>query len=230
MANYQIKPDRDRPNGWRAFSLFGIPVYIEAGFFLLIAFYFISDAARGSINIPEVGLWSFVVFFSILAHEMGHALTARLCGCGQIRVSLVMLGGLAHHSPTTRGRSILICLAGPLFGLTLGVLAYAFYREPILSIGPEGAMSQVLAMLILVNIFWTFFNLLPMYPLDGGQTLFHALTYWLDPRRALVWTARVSMLAAAVAGTIAYQKDITFVALLCGFSFLTNLQMSGILR
>lgn len=231
MAMYQMKPEFEyRPAGWRIFSLFGIPVYIEAGFLMLIAFYFLINVTGAGINIPQVGLWITVVFVSILVHEMGHAITARAAGCSGIRIAFVMLGGLAYHSPTTRGKSVLICLMGPAAGFVLGAIAWVLYRFTSLPYVGNGAMDDVLFWLVLVNIFWTIFNLLPMYPLDGGQALFHGLTYRLDPSEAMMWTSRVSVIAAGAAGIWAWQSGYMFVAVLCLFIFMNNFQNTGLLR
>lgn len=231
MPFFRITPDRDRPAGWNLFSILGIPVFIEPGFLIMIGLIFLMQSNGSRVDFPAIGLWCFVLFFSILFHELGHALTARMFGCDRIRIALVMMGGLAYHSPTTRGRSIIICFAGPLFGLALGTVAYILFRVPrVHAIGPEGAMTNVLVNLIFVNIFWTLFNLVPIYPLDGGQALFHALTFKVDPHRAIVWAARVSLVGAALAGGFFYFQGYTFGSLLCAFLFMNNFQMAGILN
>jgi stage IV sporulation protein FB len=230
MAIYRMQPEFEyRPAGWRAFSLFGIPVYIEGGFLFLLLFYFLTGAESRQ-DIPRIGLWCFVVFLSIVVHEFGHAIVARLSGCSGIRIALVMFGGLAYHSPTSRGRSILISLAGPFFGFLLGALAYVLFEYTPLPYEGPPATIYLLSTLVLVNIFWTIFNLLPMHPLDGGQTLFYALTYKLSDDTAMLWTARVSLIVAALVGFWGYQNGYLIISIICLFVGMQNFRQAGLLQ
>ncbi len=232
MPIFKITPDRNRPDGWNLFSPFGIPVYIEPSFLFLIVLVFLMNArGSGGINIPQVGLYCVIIFVSLLVHELGHALTARAVGCDSIRIALAMFGGYATHSPTTRGRSLLVILAGPAFGLVLGLLALmASTSSRIVNFGPEEAMPFVLYWLIRMNIFWTFFNLIPMHPLDGGQAFFHFLTYWIAPNRAMLFVSRLSMGLAVLVGILGYKMGLIFVPYFCLTFFMTNMQIAQALR
>jgi Zn-dependent protease len=122
-------------------------------------------------------IWMVVVFVSILVHELGHALTAEALGCPS---SIVMyhFGGLAFHNPGwnyTRRVRMLITAAGPLaglalFGIVYGILYANFHLDfiPIEWLRSDPFRVAVLS-LIYVNLVWSLFNLLPVYPLDGGH-------------------------------------------------------------
>ncbi|MCH8333660.1 hypothetical protein IIC65_06980 [Candidatus Sumerlaeota bacterium] len=227
MAFYQVTPDRDQPPGWRILSIFGIPVYVEPSFFMFLGLIVLFSAGGGPIDLPAVGLFCFVIFFSILIHELGHALVSKKFGCDSIRIALIMFGGYATHTPTTRMKSVIISLAGPAFGLTFGLaaLAASVWGGPLLNLGSDGAMQALLASIIFINFFWTFFNLIPIYPLDGAQALFHGLTLRLAPNRAMVWVARLSMGLCIVLGLVAYQFGQVIVIAFFAFFFMDNLRI-----
>lgn len=227
MAFYQVTPDRDQPPGWRILSIFGIPVYVEPSFFMFLGLIFLFASGGGPINLPAVGLLCFVIFFSILIHELGHALASKKFGCDSIRIALIMFGGYATHTPTTRIKSVIISLAGPAFGLMFGLAAYAtsVWGGPLLSLGTDGVMVELLAYIYLINFFWTFFNLIPIYPLDGAQALFHGMTLRLAPNRAMIWVARLSMGLCIVLGLVAYNFGQFIVIAFFAFFFMDNLRI-----
>lgn len=218
------------PRGWQILRLFGIPVYVEPMFLGLIAILFFIN--QDTMAPQQIGLFCFVVMFSVLAHEFGHALTSRLVGCEGIRIALTGFGGYATHTPTTRGKSLLITLAGPFFGYILGIAAALLYFNggPLLEIGPDGVMAWLLSSLMVVNIFWSTFNLLPIHPMDGGQSLFHALSYFVPDQRAMLWVARLSMLLCVPLGFFAVQMGQVFIAIFCLMFFIQNLQVAQALR
>ncbi len=97
------------------FAVFGIPVRIHP-FFWPVAL-FLGYGATGG-NPRLMFFWVLAVFFSVLVHEMGHALVIRKYGW-QPRVTLYSMGGLASYNavrmdPRTH---VVISIAGPLAGL-----------------------------------------------------------------------------------------------------------------
>ncbi len=228
MPVFRLTPDRDGPQGWRILTIGGIPVYVEPSFILFIGLITMLNADAGGIDVPRVGLICAVIFGSILVHELGHALSSKWFGLDNIRIALVMFGGYATHTPTTRGRSIVISLMGPFFGLLLAAAAFGLSRTRLLDAGPEGAMEFVLGSLLLLNLFWSLFNLIPVHPMDGGQVLFHTLTYWLEPTRALRAVVRLSMVLCVVLGLLAYRVE-PFIALFFGLFFIDNWRVAQFL-
>lgn len=123
-------------------------------------------------NFQTVGtlMWIGVICFSLIVHEMGHALTAVACG-QRASIDLVAFGGVTRRY----GRSLqswqefLIVLNGPLAGLLLCLLSYWI----LISFGRSlpTHMQELLAISYYANLFWTIVNLLPVQPLDGGQLL-----------------------------------------------------------
>ncbi|WP_309892248.1 site-2 protease family protein [Archangium sp.] len=122
--------------------------------------------------------WMFIIFLSVLVHELGHALAGRMFGY-RPSIELVWLGGLTRtNAPTTIPwhRMVVVTAAGPLAGLllgltALGVLKFAGLGSPIL--------NTILLWFFLANLFWTLFNLLPVPPLDGGHIVSTVATRFL---------------------------------------------------
>lgn len=117
-----------------------------------------------------IGIWIVVVFVSVLVHEYGHALTARSFG-QEARIQLTPFGGLTSRSGGVlkSWQEFFIILNGPLAGFSLFLIA-----SFILSFFPKENPSLLyygLQVMMVVNIFWTILNLLPVLPLDGGQLL-----------------------------------------------------------
>ncbi|MEB2312978.1 MAG: hypothetical protein OZ921_11715 [Sorangiineae bacterium] len=155
------------------FRLFGFPVEIQPGFWLLAAFLGM-DIAK---SVPEFAVWVTIVLASFLGHELGHAIVARRFGQAP-RIALYMMGGVTAWSPTRelgRGRRILVTLAGPFAGFLLAAVAGA----GVLAVSHLGIDSRLAAFALrwtlLANLFWSTLNLAPVLPFDGGQVMAAAL-------------------------------------------------------
>jgi Zn-dependent protease len=142
-----------------------------------------------------------VTLVSVLVHELGHALAfSRYKVRSSIR--LHFMGGVTIPNavlPLSRSAHVFISFAGPLAGLLLATLTYALAPEICAAAtGTQPLFPQVLeithpgfritiAIFFIVNVFWSFLNLAPVLPLDGGHILEHAL----GPRRYR-WTLGIS--------------------------------------
>lgn len=115
-------------------------------------------------------LWVVVITVSVLVHEFGHALTAKAFG-QRVQIDLVGMGGLTlrRGGKLTSIREFLIVLNGPLAGFALFIASSLLYA----GFGKQLAfpIAYMLQVSILVNLWWTLLNLLPVQPLDGGQLL-----------------------------------------------------------
>ena len=154
-----------------------------------------------------------VLLISILVHELGHAVVAQRLGLGPCSILLHGFGGLCSfgRSPTHR-QGLLVSVAGPAAGLVLGALALGL--DQLSGQHLTGVLALAVVLSLRINLFWSLFNLLPMYPLDGGQALRHGLALRLDGHRARAITRRVSqVLAAALAAWGIYERSLFFVFL-----------------
>jgi stage IV sporulation protein FB len=151
------------------FRLFGFPVRVSPWFWLIMALLGNWVFSHPDYGPPYLLLWMACGFVSILAHELGHAVLIRRFGSPSAIV-LHGFGGYAEmpYPPTARWKRILIALAGPAAGIALlGVVVGSNLA------GGWAERSPVLAaaflFLVLMNLIWSLFNLLPIWPLDGGR-------------------------------------------------------------
>ena len=184
-----------RSGSIRLFRAFGIDVYLHLTWFLAAA-YFIYYA-RGHSPLIWNALECLALFAIVLTHEFGHQLACRSVGGQTHDIILWPFGGVAYVSPPQRpGAQLWSIAAGPLVNVML---------VPFLSL--LVAISSHLgwydtypdAYIFIHNLWWInaillIFNMLPIYPLDGGQIL-RSLLWFLFGRAN-------SLMAASVIGFI----------------------------
>lgn len=181
---------------WHLFNLFGNEVYLTPSFlFILVLF-----AGMGVRTLDDlmVGLlWIPVLFLGILLHELGHALASSSLGYGNSQIVFWGLGGLAINRSTRQRspkHSILISLAGPAVSLLLAIVSGValFALEGALT--STGLFGEFLKLMLWANGFWAVFNLLPIYPMDGGQAMQSGLQIATKQRsKATKYTGYVSI-------------------------------------
>ena len=205
--------------GFRLFRLFGINVYLHWTWFILV---YVALQLRHQSYSSK--LWNVLelvaVFGIILLHEFGHALACRSVGGRADRIVLWPLGGVAFVQPPARPGAVLWSIAaGPLVNVVLAapllVLAVAGNMPFMNSLGGQGDdISRFVAFIAFVNIALLCFNLLPIYPLDGGQILQSILWFFLGRALSLRIVAFVGIIAAVVGGlTALYFREYWFVLL-----------------
>lgn len=155
-------------------------------------------------------------FFSILVHELGHALAGRKFGVRNPEIVLHGMGGVAIFPGArfTRKESFLTTFAGPGIQIILGIIAFVlsvrFADVPVL--------NNFLVTLCLISIFWAVLNLFPIMPMDGGQMLHAVLgdkriktTYQVGIMTGLLLAItclvlNIGLLAPFLFGYLAYQN------------------------
>ena len=191
------------------FRAFGVNVYLHWSWFFVAA---IQIQYR---RIFDSAWWHLLMYVSlfgiVLLHEFGHALACRSVGGVANRIVLWPLGGVAYVQPPPRPGAVLWSIvAGPLVNvvlvpLTLLIWIVAQVYAPSMS---EDAM-QYFQYIVIINAGLLIFNMLPIYPLDGGQTLQALLWFVIGRSKSLAITAAVGMGAAVVVGVFALvQRDL----------------------
>ena len=188
------EPDRTRYD--LHFGLFGFPIRVHPWFWLATALF--GSSALSDRGVDFFLAWIGVVFLSILVHELGHGFAFRLFG---VRSHLVLhaFGGLAipHSRVPRRWQRIAVSLAGPAAGFALFGLLYA--SNQLTSWSQRNPLTLWLYFqLVFVNVAWGLMNLLPVWPLDGGQVC-EEVCVGLSPWKGRGWSLRVSILVAAAA-------------------------------
>ena len=117
-----------------------------------------------------------MLFGSILAHELGHAVQARRDGMEIDGITLWALGGVASFRGgfPAAGAEFRIAIAGPVVSAVLAGVFIGLGFVPSLPVAVEGVASWV----GLLNLFLLAFNLIPALPLDGGRVLQAAVWGW----------------------------------------------------
>ena len=183
-------------------------------------------------------LWIIILFVSILVHELGHALTSRKMTGVTPSIKLWGMGGLAYpNTQLTRKQSFWVTWAGPLAGLgffgLIVLTCCAIYGFAIgtdltmILLFPSRETYTVLAKmndpvlymlkdLLWVNFWWSLMNLLPVFPLDGGQIY---ASIERSPKK--VWTVgMVTGALVAVAALLFLQQ--LFITILFGYFAFQN--------
>ncbi|WP_209330723.1 site-2 protease family protein [Lunatimonas salinarum] len=170
----------------------GIKVFIHWTFSILLLWIIIANA-RSGMAIDDI-IWSVVfilaIFFCVLLHEFGHALTAQKYNIQTKDIILLPIGGLARLEkiPEAPRQELYVALAGPLVNfLIFFVLSIAVYINGTEIIRLEDVHlngSTILLYLASANLLLAVFNMLPAFPMDGGRVLRALLSIRMDRVRA----------------------------------------------
>jgi Zn-dependent protease len=218
------------------FRLLGIPVRVHPFFWVTTVFLGMGSKEADP---ADILVWVAVVFVSILVHEFGHATMQRMYG-GHPRITLYGLGGLAACDDCDRspGRQILILLAGPGAGFLLaGIVVLALKASGhfggfVLDWVPVrwhlfdpayAIVDLVIWDLLFANIAWGLVNLLPVYPLDGGQIARELFTL-RNPRAGIIQSLQLSIGVAVLVALYALSRSSIYTCAMFGILAYNNFQ------
>ncbi len=200
-----------RQASFRIFRLWGIDVHLHWSWFI-VAVYSISTRIH-KYESPVWGLFEFLALFLIvLMHEFGHALACRQVGGTANQIVLWPLGGVAYVAPPARpGATLWSIAAGPLVNVALSPLLVGLIfldRHAGWRVTLPDVHIFILAISV-INFVLLAFNLLPVYPLDGGQILRSLLWYPLGKARSLLVATVVGFVGGAgLIGLALWQQSI----------------------
>ncbi|MFZ1052244.1 MAG: M50 family metallopeptidase [Candidatus Sulfotelmatobacter sp.] len=181
------------------FRFSGIDLFLHWSWFLVAAFEIESRKGRYSSvtwNVVEY----LALFLIVMLHEFGHALACRQVGGTANQIVLWPLGGVAYVNPPPRpGATLWSIAAGPLVNVVLlPVLAVAFVLSR--SLGWAEAMPdlhKLVRAVFMIDVVLLVFNMLPIYPLDGGQILRSLLWFVIGRARSLMVATILGFLGVA---------------------------------
>jgi len=170
------------------------------------------------------GAMTFVLYATVWAHEMGHITMGRRCGVETERMTLRALGGLAHlQAPAQTPRDdILISLAGPATHLVW--MAVLFPATWLLRDAHGSAWwFEVLRWSAGLQVSLFVFNLLPIWPMDGGHATRSALALRMDATKASYHVATLGFVGNGllIAVGVLSLFEITDMRAFHAFGFLT---------
>ena len=163
------------------------------------------------------------LFAIVLLHEFGHALACRQVGGTVDRIMLWPLGGVAYVNPPSRpGATLWSLAAGPLVNVVLlPILAAALAMSH--SLGWAHTMPdayRLVRAVLFIDAGLLIFNILPIYPLDGGQILRSLLWFVLGRARSLMVATVIGFAGAAAFVCLALWLHSTWTLLIAGFMLL----------
>lgn len=170
----------------RLFRFAGIDVFLHWSWFV-VALYAVQRA-----NQYDSLAWNVAEYLALFAivtlHEFGHSLACRQVGGTAERIVLWPLGGVAYVDPPQRpGATLWSIAAGPLVNVALVPVLFG-----LVLIGRSAGLAETspdaatwLRAVAYINFGLLVFNLLPVYPLDGGQILRSLLWFVLGRARSL---------------------------------------------
>ena len=184
---------------FRLFRIAGIDVFLHWTW-LVVALIEIEGRGSKYSSITWNVLEYLALFLIVLLHEFGHALACRQVGGTADRIMLWPLGGVAYVNPPQRpGATLWSIAAGPLVNVALfpilwGAFAYVKMNGWALTMHDEYLFVRAV---FAIDIGLLIFNLLPVYPLDGGQIVRSLLWFVLGRGRSLMVTTVLSFVGIA---------------------------------
>jgi Zn-dependent protease len=181
-----------------------IPISITSAFVFFIGF------------IALVGGWIDVLriltmYFIVVLHELSHSITAQKLGYTVKSIDLWPMSGLATiDGDFTKNawHEFIIALNGPLLNLVLaaGLSPFLLFH------------NQIVAFLFEINICLALFNLIPIYPMDGGRLL-HAFYVWKikDEDRVANWMLCSTLVIGSITMPLVWMFWQPFAACMVGF-------------
>ncbi len=188
---------------FRIGRFFGIPLYFHIILVIFVGFELLMGILQ--FNVARM-LAPFIIMFSVYLHELGHALSSAYFGARPHRIVLHLFGGVAEVPGGLRLKQELWVIAwGPIVSLILAVIGYV--AMTLLRAGAVGSVSSMYVLVyvlcryfFMINLILFLFNVLPIYPLDGGQLTRQWLTLRSGQqegiRRSLPLSMAVLILAA----------------------------------
>lgn len=188
-----------RQDSIRLFNFAGIDVFLHWSWFLVAVYEIQSRNGRYSSILWNV-LEYLALFVIVLLHEFGHALACRSVGGNANRIVLWPLGGVAYVDPPPRpGATLWSIAAGPLVNVAfvpvLMVAISAARAAGLAATSPD--LFQLIRTVAWINLGLLVFNILPVYPLDGGQILRSLLWFVFGRAWSLIVAAVIGLLGAA---------------------------------
>ena len=185
-----------RQGSIRLFQFSGITVFLHWSWFLVAVYEIQSQNGRYS-SITWSVLEYLALFLIVLLHEFGHSLACRQVGGRANQIVLWPLGGVAYVDPPPRpGATLWSIAAGPLVNVALlPVLWILTSLSRSLTSTPD--VHTLLRSVYIIDLVLLVFNMLPIYPLDGGQILRSLLWFVIGRARSLMVAAGLGLIGAA---------------------------------
>ncbi|MDR3196950.1 MAG: site-2 protease family protein [Planctomycetaceae bacterium] len=231
------------------FNFYGFPIRINPLFWVVITLLGMPrEITNLSVALLELAIWVLAAFVSILVHELGHALVFRHVYRVPSQIIFYGMGGATIPFMPHQRRygfkgllyEIFLFAAGPLAGF---VLAGCFSVPALfifLAINRDGQfffneglgvaglsvliiIASFMQMVIIISILWGIFNLLPIYPMDGGHISREIFSFF-SFRNGVANSLILSMITAIIFALLAFRFGQPFMAILFAYFAYQNYQ------
>jgi Zn-dependent protease len=203
----------------RLFRFAGIDVFLHWSWFV-VAVYEIQVRAS-HYSSPAWNALEYLCLFGIVTlHEFGHSLACRQVGGVAERIVLWPLGGVAYVRPPQRpGATLWSLAAGPLVNAALvPVLLGLGWLSGLAGLAEtQPDLVQLLSAVFFINLMILVFNMLPVYPLDGGQILRSLLWFGLGRARSLMAATVLGFVGVAGIGLLALWVQSLWLGIVAAF-------------
>lgn len=188
-----------RQGSFKIFTFAGIGVYVHWMWILIAVVSF-----QYRTHVYSSLIWNAAEYLSlfliVLIHEFGHQLACRSVGGKTHDIILWLLGGVAYVSPPQRpGPQLWSIAAGPLVNVVLipvlSLLVSVSAHLGWYNTYPD--LYELLHNVWWINIGLLIFNMMPVYPLDGGQILRSLLWFILGRAKSLLIASLVGFVGLA---------------------------------
>jgi Zn-dependent protease len=211
-----------RQGSVQIFRFAGIRVFLHWSWFVVAIF-----SIRNRTGEYGSMFWNAIeylaLFLIVLLHEFGHAFACRQVGGTADQIVLWPLGGVAYVLPPSRPGAMLWSIAAgplvnvmlvPVLSLILILSRFAGWPESL----PD--VYDLMRNTWFINLAILFFNLLPIYPLDGGQILRSLLWFPLGRARSLQVAALIGFVGVAGIVALAFWLRSMWIGIMAVFVFL----------
>lgn len=221
--------------------LFGVRLDMHVTFLFLLAYAAWQGASEGGAMLAaypgwvRAVWWVFLVlamFTCVVLHEFGHIFAARRYGVGTRRILLLPVGGMAEMDriPRQPGRELVVTIAGPAVNFVIAALGFlglwlsgvwegwATFDRVLFPFDGVGFF----AFLVLFNTSVGLFNLVPVYPMDGGRIVRSLLATRVDYMKATRWAVWLAKPLAVVGVLLGLYLGSWTMALLFSFIYIAG--------
>ena len=203
---------------WKIANVAGIDVYLHMTFVILIVWIGLGYwQLAGTVAAVVAGVgFILAIFFCVLLHEFGHALTARQFGIRTKSIMLLPIGGIAsiEKMPDDPRQEILIALAGPAVSAAIALVLWMLLSASSGLLALEELSitgGSFLQRLMVVNILLAAFNMLPAFPMDGGRVFRALLSLRMEPVKATRIAAAVAQAFALLMAVLGFRYNLFLV-------------------
>lgn len=187
-------------------KLFGVDIKIHWSWLLMFILFI--DFTDPIDKMLTSALTVIMIFTCVLVHEFGHIFAARRYGLQTSKVVLSFLGGAAIMDEgldtLSPKRALWVAFAGPLTNIIMFVILFPF-AGMVLDTGAEVITAESLTngqflylIALIVNVMMVLFNLLPIYPMDGGRLLRSTLELFKVKHSFLISVRITQIFCAAI--------------------------------